>query len=94
LLRPAAESDVFHVGRDAVRPENAAPRKDASAGHEVGNHSFDHEPWLHRKTKTEIEADIARLRGRRRGDRRPAARLPRTGIQLERGICSGSLPTG
>lgn len=58
------KATFFIVGRDAVRPENAAPLKMiASAGHEVGNHSFDHEPWLHRKTKTEIEADIARTEG-------------------------------
>lgn len=51
----------FVVGRDADREENAAPlRALVEAGHEVGNHSFDHEPWLHRKPKEEIGKEIAR----------------------------------
>jgi len=51
----------FVVGRDAAREENRLPlRAVVTAGHEVGNHSFDHEPWLHRKPKAEIEAEIAR----------------------------------
>ena len=54
----------FVVGRDAAREENSIPLKMiAAAGHEIGNHSFDHEPWLHRKTKAEIEAEIARAEG-------------------------------
>ncbi len=38
---------VFVVGEDAVREENrAALRAFAEAGHEFGNHSFVHEPWM------------------------------------------------
>src|SRR6185295_10088602 len=52
---------VFVVGQDAARPENAdAIRAIAAAGHEIGNHSFHHEPWLHRYTDAEIDSEIAR----------------------------------
>jgi hypothetical protein len=51
----------FIVGRDAILEKNlAALRMITAAGHEVGNHSFDHEPWLHRKTTEEIEGEIVR----------------------------------
>jgi hypothetical protein len=37
----------FIVGRDAANEENqSALRQIAAAGHEFGNHSFDHEPWM------------------------------------------------
>ena len=32
----------------------------AAAGHEIGNHSYHHEPWLHRYSKQQIEAEIGR----------------------------------
>jgi peptidoglycan-N-acetylglucosamine deacetylase len=51
----------FIVGQDAALPENkAALASITAAGHEVGNHSFHHEPWLHLYSDTEIEAEIAR----------------------------------
>ena len=51
----------FIVGQDAVLPENkAALASITAAGHEVGNHSFHHEPWLHLYSDAEIEAEIAR----------------------------------
>jgi len=38
----------FIVGIDAAEDRNAAAiRSIVNAGHEVGNHSFEHEPWLH-----------------------------------------------
>src|ERR1700722_4764415 len=38
----------FIVGQDAAFPRNAPVlRSITEAGHEVGNHSFHHEPWLH-----------------------------------------------
>ncbi|MDX2119778.1 MAG: polysaccharide deacetylase family protein [Gemmatimonadota bacterium] len=38
----------FCVGVDAEREENLASFQSLTArGHEVGNHSFEHEPWLH-----------------------------------------------
>ena len=49
----------FVVGKDAVLPENAhALRQIADAGHEVANHSFMHEPWLHLYSREELERDF------------------------------------
>jgi hypothetical protein len=51
----------FVVGQDAARAENhAALRSLAEAGHEIGNHSFKHEPWLHLYSEQEIEDELAR----------------------------------
>lgn len=51
----------FVVGQDAARPENAdALAALASAGHEIGNHSFRHEPWLHRYSEPELDEELAR----------------------------------
>ncbi len=50
---------VFIVGQDARRPENrAALQAITAAGHEVGNHSFKHEPWLHTYSPDELETEI------------------------------------
>ncbi len=50
----------FIVGQDAARPENAAAFKSlAMAGHEIGNHSFHHETWLHMRPEDEIASEIA-----------------------------------
>ncbi|HMO15308.1 MAG TPA: polysaccharide deacetylase family protein [Pirellulaceae bacterium] len=39
---------VFVVGQDAaIEANHASLAKIADAGHEIGNHSFHHEPWLH-----------------------------------------------
>jgi hypothetical protein len=52
---------VFVVGQDAALKKNhAALRSIAAAGHEIGNHSFHHEPWLHLYSPEEIEEEIAR----------------------------------
>lgn len=51
---------VFIVGQDASRPENReALAAIPAAGHEVGNHSFNHEPWLHKYSPDELEREIA-----------------------------------
>ncbi len=51
----------FVVGRDAVQDGNAAALHAlVDAGHEIGNHSFDHRPWMHRWSRDEIDDDIAR----------------------------------
>jgi peptidoglycan-N-acetylglucosamine deacetylase len=50
----------FIVGQDATLAKNhGAIRAIATAGHEIGNHSFKHESWLHLYSETEIEAEIA-----------------------------------
>jgi hypothetical protein len=50
----------FIVGQDATLEKNRAALKSlAEAGHEIGNHSFNHEPWLHTYTEEQVEAEIA-----------------------------------
>lgn len=50
----------FIVGQDAALEKNREALKQISeAGHEVGNHSFHHEPWLHLYPEAEIEAELA-----------------------------------
>lgn len=50
----------FVVGQDAALSENGrALRSIAEAGHEIGNHSFHHEPWLHLYSEEQLEAELA-----------------------------------
>jgi hypothetical protein len=97
---------VFVVGQDAAMPANAAAvRAVADAGHEIGNHSFKHQSWLHRYSPDELvteladaEAAIEAATGRRPvGFRGPGYSLSPEVLRLlvERGYeydCS-SLPT-
>ncbi len=49
----------FVVGQDAALEKNSSSLKQLSAaGHEIGNHSFKHEPWLHLYSDQEIEAEL------------------------------------
>jgi len=49
----------FIVGQDAALEKNQkALGQIAAAGHEIGNHSFHHQPWLHLYSETEIETEI------------------------------------
>jgi peptidoglycan-N-acetylglucosamine deacetylase len=49
----------FVVGADAAIPDNGPwLRMITSRGHEVGNHSFEHECWLHRYNREQILADL------------------------------------
>ena len=88
----------FCVGVDAAQPGNRrAFQSLISRGHEVGNHSFQHEPWLHLYPRDRLEADIVRGGGRARpGNRSPTDRVPRAGLQLEsrspRGIGGPRIP--
>lgn len=51
----------FIVGQDAARDENADAIKQISdARHEIGNHSFKHEPWLHLYSKQELTEEFER----------------------------------
>lgn len=50
----------FIVGQDAALDRNrAALRALADAGHEIANHSFNHEPWLHLYSEVELDAELA-----------------------------------
>lgn len=50
----------FIVGQDAALEKNhAALRQIPAAGHEVGNHSFHHEPWLHLYSMDDVEQELA-----------------------------------
>jgi hypothetical protein len=49
----------FVVGQDAALAKNTAALKQiAAAGHEIGNHSFRHEPWLHLYSDHEIRTEL------------------------------------
>lgn len=49
----------FIVGRDASIKSNAAAlRAIAESGHEIGNHSFNHEPWLHLYSGEELDQEL------------------------------------
>jgi peptidoglycan-N-acetylglucosamine deacetylase len=49
----------FVVGQDAALSRNHSALKEiAEAGHEIGNHSYRHEPWLHAYARDEIEAEL------------------------------------
>src|SRR5262245_13081905 len=62
LARLAAHSlkiTFFIVGQDAALTHNrAALAAIAAAGHDVGNHSFRHEPWLHEYSPDETFEEI------------------------------------
>lgn len=50
----------FVVGQDAARPENGdALKAIAPAGHEIGNHSHNHEPWLHRYSPDRVREELS-----------------------------------
>jgi len=50
---------VFVVGQDAARAQNHEMLASiTAAGHEIGNHSHNHEPWLHRLTPDEVRAEL------------------------------------
>jgi peptidoglycan/xylan/chitin deacetylase (PgdA/CDA1 family) len=52
---------VFVVGQDAALERNHdALRLIPENGHEVGNHSFHHEPWLHLYSLEKIDEEFAR----------------------------------
>ena len=49
----------FVVGQDAaLRKNEEALASISHAGHEIGNHSFHHEPWLHLYTPLQIEDEL------------------------------------
>lgn len=51
----------FVVGADAVRAENRELIASlVEHGHEIGNHSYRHEPWLHRYGKDDMRREVVR----------------------------------
>lgn len=51
----------FIVGQDAALQVNhSALASIAQAGHEIGNHSFHHEPWLHLYSEQQLEEEFQR----------------------------------
>ncbi|MEE9395796.1 MAG: polysaccharide deacetylase family protein [Methylococcales bacterium] len=51
---------VFVVGQDAAIETNHKWLKSiADAGHEIANHSFHHDPWLHLYTEQQIDEELA-----------------------------------
>jgi hypothetical protein len=54
-------ASVFVVGLDASRDDGAkAVAALSAAGHEIANHSFKHEPWLHRYSRDQLVDELAR----------------------------------
>jgi peptidoglycan/xylan/chitin deacetylase (PgdA/CDA1 family) len=50
----------FLVGQDAALAKNReALAALAAAGHEIGNHSFRHEPWLHLFSEAQIDQELS-----------------------------------
>jgi len=50
----------FIVGQDAALEKNReALARLTAVGQEVGNHSFKHEPWLHRYTDGEVRSELS-----------------------------------
>lgn len=50
---------VFIVGQDAALDRNAeALASIAEAGHEIGNHSFSHDPWLHKFEAADLRHEL------------------------------------
>jgi peptidoglycan/xylan/chitin deacetylase (PgdA/CDA1 family) len=49
----------FLVGVDAAMARNRELLREITArGHEIGNHSHEHEPWLHRYSPDRLEAEV------------------------------------
>lgn len=50
----------FIVGQDAAMPAHADLLGEiARRGHEIGNHSHYHEPWMHRRGKAAVDEELA-----------------------------------
>jgi len=59
LTKRSLKITFFIVGQDAALEKNhGAIRAIASNGHEIGNHSFSHEPWLHLYDDRKVEQEV------------------------------------
>ena len=97
---------VFVVGQDAALEKNRSALSClAPAGHEIGNHSFHHEPWLHLYTEARLVDELMRAENaieaatgyRPNGFRGPGFSLSETTLRVlaERGYRydASTLPT-
>jgi hypothetical protein len=82
---------VFVVGQDAaLEKSRESLQMIADAGHEIGNHSFNHEPWLHLYSRQQVEEEIVRTEEtieavtglRTRGFRGPGYSLSREVLEV------------
>lgn len=61
LAERGLQITFFVVGQDAALAKNRdALQAIADAGHEIGNHSFHHEPWLHLYSAEQIADELSR----------------------------------
>jgi protoporphyrinogen oxidase/peptidoglycan/xylan/chitin deacetylase (PgdA/CDA1 family) len=59
--RHGITATVFVVGHDAATPDGAQfVASLVGAGHEIANHSFEHEPWLHLYSRDRLDDELAR----------------------------------
>jgi peptidoglycan/xylan/chitin deacetylase (PgdA/CDA1 family) len=59
LARRRLTISFFIVGQDAALEKNRrALRAIAVAGHDIGNHSFRHEPWLHLYSEAQLDSEL------------------------------------
>ena len=59
LAEQRLQITFFVVGQDAALAKNhSALRAIAAEGHEIGNHSFSHEPWFHLYDNRRIQSEI------------------------------------
>ena len=57
----------FIVAQDAAFAHNHAVLGEiARRGHEIGNHTFHHDPWLHKYSEAEINEELVEDRRRKR----------------------------
>ena len=61
LKRREIKITFFIVGQDAALDKNKEVLAMISAaGHEIGNHSFNHEPWLHLYSPEQLDGELAK----------------------------------
>src|SRR5688500_917998 len=59
LARRAQRITFFIVGMDAAQERNRNLLMQlTAAGHEIGNHSLHHEPWLHLYSEERVEQEV------------------------------------
>jgi len=61
LKKRNLEITFFVVGQDAAIESNQdVLRSIAAQGHEIGNHSYRHDPWLHLYSRVELEDELTK----------------------------------